>query len=95
VTRLDRIVEEGEFGVDPERLLTEGYAHALLLERQLRSIDRELAMLAERADQPAAARRLRRLAPRARALQATLDDLRERLPWLKDRVGYTSRERTA
>jgi tRNA C32,U32 (ribose-2'-O)-methylase TrmJ len=72
-------VEHGERSVGAERLLTEGYAHALQLERQLKRLEREMTQLAQRAEEPRAARRLRRLAPRARATREGLDELRERL----------------
>jgi uncharacterized membrane protein YccC len=75
-------VERGERSVGAERLLTEGYAHALQMERRLRRLEREMAQLAQRAEEPGAAKRLRRLAPRTRATRAGLDELRERLAQL-------------
>jgi tRNA C32,U32 (ribose-2'-O)-methylase TrmJ len=43
-----------------------------------------MAKLAARAHEPQAARRLRRLAPRARAMREELDELRNRLAALKN-----------
>jgi hypothetical protein len=63
-------------------VLTEGYAHALRLERRLRRLERETAQLAVRAEEPDAARRLRRLAPEARATHEAVDELRRRLAQL-------------
>jgi hypothetical protein len=76
-------VERGEPSVGAERILTEGYAHALRLERELKRLEREMTQLAEQAEEAGAARRLRRLAPRARATRHSLDELRERLAQLK------------
>jgi hypothetical protein len=76
-------VERGEPSLGADRVLTEGYAHALLLERQLRLVEREMTELAQRAEEPVAARQLRRLVPRARTTREGLDELRERLAQLK------------
>ena len=59
--------EPGASSPGAERILTEGYAHALRLENQLRRLEREMAPLAAHAHEPQAARRLSRLAPRVRA----------------------------
>ena len=64
-------------------MLTEGYAHALRLERELLRLERETEMLSHRAADPDAADRLRRLAPRIRARRQSLDHLRRRLTRLK------------
>ena len=77
-------LEPGGSSPGAERILTEGYAHALRLERQVRRLERETAELAAHAQEPQAARRLRRLAPRARAKREELDELRNRLAALKD-----------
>ncbi len=87
LARVDWLLETFEPGASSpgaERILTEGYAHALRLERQLRRLEREMAQLAAHAYEPQAARRLRRLAPRARGMREELDELRNRLAVLKN-----------
>src|SRR4051794_36783755 len=87
LARVDWLLETHEPGGSSpgaERILPEGYAHELRLERQLRRLEREMAQLAAHAQEPQAARRLRRLAPRVRAMREELDELRNRLAALKE-----------
>ncbi len=83
VTGLTATVTPGRRRREAERVLTEGYAHALGLERRLRGLEREMERIAPHADEAEAAQRLRRLAPETRAVRDELDGLRERLGELK------------
>jgi hypothetical protein len=83
-------IERGAPSIGAERILTEGYAHALQLERELRRLEREMTQLATQAEEPQAARRLRRLALRISATREALDELRRRLGTFKDALAGQS-----
>ena len=84
---LAETVRAGEASPGADRVLTEGYAHALDLERRLRRMEREMARLAPQAEDAQAARRLRRLAPRIQATRDALDELRDGLNRLQAALG--------
>jgi hypothetical protein len=90
LARVDWLAETVEAGGESrgaERTLTEGYAHALTLERRLRGLEREMALLAHEAEDPQAARRLRRLAPQVNATREGLTELRAGLDRLREVLG--------
>ena len=66
-----------------EYALTEGYAHALGLEREALALERQMADLAAAPDELMATRELRGLFPRRRALDGQLHELRTQLRTLK------------
>ena len=84
-SRIQSLIDEP--GVDPaevEGVLLEGYARALRLDAERLSLERTIAELAARADDPEAAQELRRVWLRRRTLAAELRDLRALLQRLRD-----------
>ena len=71
-----------------EGLLAEGYARALKLDAERLSLERRITALAARADDPDAARELRRAWLRHRTLAAELRELRRLLRRLKDAASF-------
>ena len=67
-----------------EGLLAEGYAEALKLDAERLALERRITALAARADNPDAARELRRAWLRHRTLGGELRELRRLLRRLKD-----------
>ena len=68
---------------DVEHALTDGYAHAMAIEREMLALERRMADLAASADELSAARELRTLFPRQRSLDGQLRELRAELASLK------------
>jgi hypothetical protein len=64
--------------------LTAGYGYALMLDSERLRIEHRISELAARAEQPEAARELRRLSLRERTLGAELADLRSLLERLRE-----------
>ena len=73
---------------DVESLLAEGYARALKLDAERLSLERRITALAARADDPEAARELRRAWLRHRTLGRDLRELRRLLRRLKDAAAF-------
>jgi hypothetical protein len=67
-------------------LLTAGAALALALETRCRRLEREIADLAPRAEEPEAARRLRTLPPELRGVERQLETVRRALAELRRHV---------
>lgn len=91
IARLRSVVDVGLGGGASERdradvLLTEGYARALVLERDCLRMRSEAAELAARVDEANAAQDLRVLAPALRSAEQSLNDLRAMLDELKASV---------
>ena len=82
-----------------EDALTEGYAHAMAIERRRLAIERRMVDLAGSAHEPAAAHELREMYPRLNALDRSQRELRARLESLRLHgqacAGVTASVRTA
>jgi hypothetical protein len=67
-----------------ERVLVDGYAHALRLDAERLALERQITVLAARAEDEEAAQGLRRAWLRHRTLNRELQELREMLRRLKE-----------
>ena len=82
--RISSFIEEHSDDEPADGLLAEGYARALKLDSERLMLERRITALAARADDPDAARELRRAWLRHRTLNAELRELRTLLRRLKD-----------
>ena len=86
--RIQVLLEEGVVtGEEADEVLAEGYARALVIERERLALQRAIDELGGRVEDPEAARALRRASLRRSTLTDELRELRNGLRLLKESAG--------
>ena len=77
---------EGHTDVEVDTILGEGYARVVEIERERLLLQREIDVLTEHVEEPDSAQRLRHLWLSVRGYERELDELRQRLADLRERI---------
>jgi hypothetical protein len=91
IERMDALMNrirtaEGHSDEEVEAILGEGYSRVVAIERERLLLQREIDVLTEHIEEPESAQRMRHLWLRLRGYERELDELRQRLATLRERI---------